>query len=115
MKKVSMMVMLSLVLLLVVGCTGHHEPLKTPSATTESPSKGSEEKTQQRPVVIVPTPLDNQSTPTPPRDVVKEAHERYIQQREADKKARQEWWDSVHRQQKEILEMKQQHEKDTRR
>lgn len=103
---IRLIAVLSLTLSLI-GCTSTPEPQWVPA------SADIEEK-EQKPVMIVPSPPEK---PKPPRsedkrDIVKEAYERHMKQREMDQKANQEWWDLVQKHKQEILESKQQHEKE---
>lgn len=99
------------------GCTSTQEPQtveikqqpispKTVPVTVVQPAQPpTQPQHYQFPQVNQQTSIQEQE-----KDIVKEAQERYQKQRELDQKANQEWWNSVLKQQKEILEMQQQHE-----
>lgn len=97
------------------GCTSTQEPQTVEikqqpiSPKTVTVVKPAQPPTQSQ---HYQSPQANQQTSIQEqeKDIVKEAQERYQKQRELDQKANQEWWNSVLKQQKEILEMQQQHE-----
>lgn len=102
---------------MIIGCTNTQEPQWIPaSADIEENKKPIDaaidktEKKEQAPVNIDPNATEK---PKPPikeeKDIVKESYERHLKQREMDQKANQEWWDSVQKHKKEMLELRQQY------
>lgn len=107
------LILVLLISLQLFGCTSTQE-IK-PVNNKQDQISTEPETTSTTTIIIRPRQKETQPSQSTQDDEITKAAQEYQRQRELDRRANQEWWDSVLKQQKVILEMQQKHDLEMRK
>lgn len=110
------LLLVSFLSILLVGCGIIDSKEKQPDNTPLPSNAPVEQVKQQNPDPLQEPKVQQEVTPVVqperPKDIVEEANDQFMKQRMLDQQAKNEWWESQRKHQKELLQMQQDYQKE---